>query len=430
MKNLDLTVKLGGLTLRNPIVIGGSPLAGTARHIMDCVDAGVGAVVTKTANPVVHLQRYPRPLYKLVDYRKNPQDPYAVPESYTWMHREHNSVYPPEAFAKIIAQASGYARERGVPIIGNFTARGVEEWVRIAELYASSGADALELNFCCPFPPEGVARSEEDTRIGIFYTMNPDRAAEVVRAIKRVVGVPVFVKVSPDGSAFVRVARAMQEAGANGITMFANNKLLRIDVEEGKPILYGPTAATHPGMMADSLRWVAEVARAVDLPIMGGRGANTWRDVVEFLMAGATAVQLVQAVMLRGLGHVREVLDGLQRFMERRQYAGVAEIQGKALKHIYSNADLVEKVKPLYADFNLRQCTGCRRCVEACWYDAIKFYRKAVPVKENCAGCSLCSQVCPAGVITMRERESDLEHFRALASAHRDLAPADITWDA
>lgn len=422
----DLSVQLAGLTLRNPIVIGGGPITGTAEHIRACVDAGVGAIVTKTSNPVTYLQRFPRPLYQLVDYKLNPQNPAGVPEFYTWLHREHNSVFPPEAFAQIIHEASPYARQHRVPIIGNFTARGIDEWVQIAEIYVESGADALELNFCCPFPPKGVAKSEDDVKIGIYYTMHPDKAAEVVRAVAGAVDVPVFTKLNPDGTEFVKIAKLMQDAGADGVTMFANNSFLRIDIEKGKPFLYGPTAGTGPGILADSLRWVADVARHTEIPIMGGRGLNTWRDMVEFLMAGAGAVQVVQAVMVRGLGYVEELLDGLERFMVRRKYPTIAKFQGMALSHIYSNMDMIEKVKPLYADFDLRKCEGCHRCVEVCWYDAIKFALKALPVTENCVGCSLCSQVCPEHVITMRERLSDVEHFVAISAAHKDLMPKDL----
>ncbi len=424
----DLSVNVGSLVLKNPIVIGGGPISGTVDHIKHCVDAGAGAIVTKTTNRVVYLQRYPRPMYQLLDFNRSLQDPYFVPDRYTWLHREHNSVFPPENFVKIVAAASPYARQHGVPLIGNYTARSVEEWTEIAALYANAGADALELNFCCPFPPDGVAKTKADTEIGIFYTMNPERALEVVRAIKKVVSIPTFAKISPDGANFVRMARLMKEAGADGVTMFANNKFLRIDIESGLPVLYGPSPATGAGVMGDTMRWVSEVAQGCDIPIMSGRGANNWRDAVEFLMAGASAVQFVQAVMVRGLGHIKEMTDGLEAYMGRRGYKSVADFQGVALKRIYSNLDMVEKVKARMAVFDLKKCVGCRRCVDVCWYDAIGFARKALPHKANCSGCGLCAQVCPANVITMADRDNDLDHFRALASAHRDLAPADITW--
>jgi dihydroorotate dehydrogenase/Pyruvate/2-oxoacid:ferredoxin oxidoreductase delta subunit len=419
----DLSVKVGSLTLKNPLIAAGSPLAGTAKHIRDCVDAGFGAVVTKTASTVWYLQRFPRPLYKLLDYPVDAMDPYAVPDSYNWMHREHNSVYPPLQFAKIIAEAAPYAKQHNCAIIGSYSARFVEEWVEIAKAYEKSGCDALEINFCCPFPPEGLAKSPDDSRVGIYYTKHPDEAVKVLKEIRAAVGIPLFVKISPDGSEFEKFAAMLAKAGADGVTMFANNKVLRIDIETGKPIAYGPAPGTGPGVKALSLRWTAEVAAKGELAVLGNRGLSTWKDAIEFLMAGASAVQYCTPIMIRGLGYVRVLLDGIESFMARRGYKSVADFQGVAMRQIYSNMDLVEKVKALYAEVDYSKCMGCGRCKQVCWYDAIKVAKKAIIEKDHCAGCTLCSQVCPAHAIKINERDNDADHFRAIASAHPDLVP-------
>lgn len=424
----DLSVKLGPLTLKNPLVVGGGPLSGTVDHIKNCVDAGFGAIVTKTASAPWHMQRYPRPLYTLVDYKKNPQDPYYVPDSYTWMHRDHNSVYPIDKFPAIIKAAAPYCKEHGVPLIGSFAGRSLDEWAKAAIAYAEAGADALELNFCCPFPPEGLVKKPEDAHMGIFFTFNPNRAADVVRHLKKIVDIPMFCKLSPDGSRFVEVAQALEAAGADGVTMFANNNILRIDVETGLPVNYGPSAGTGPWAKGHSLRWTSMVAKATNLPVMGGRGATNWKDVVEFLMAGSAAVQLCSPIMIQGLKSVKEILNQLSFYMERHHYESIADFQGKALQHIYSNQDLVDKVKALYAQINYDKCIGCGRCAEVCFYDAMKYYRKAVVKKEHCAGCSLCKNVCPVNAIDMKERDNDLEYLRALSSAHPELAPEGV-WD-
>ncbi len=419
----DLSVKLGPLTLKNPIIAAGGPLAGTVQHIKNCVDAGFGAIVTKTASTVWYLQRYPRPLYKLIDYKKDSNNPYYTPNDYSWMHREHNSVYPPEQFAKIIKEAATYAKEHNCAIIGSYSARFMEEWVEIAKLYEEAGCDALEINFCCPFPPEGLAKSEDDVRVGIYYTKHPDEAVKVIERLKEFVKIPMFVKMSPDGTNFEQVAKMFEEAGADGVTMFANNKTLRVDIETGKPIAYGPAPGTGPGVKALSIRWVAEVSAKCNLAVMGNRGASTWQDAIEFLMAGASAVQYCTPIMIRGLAYVQELLDGIEKYMERRDYNSISEFQGMAMRQMYSNQDLMEKVKALYAEVDYSKCTGCKRCSQVCWYDAIKVVKKAIIKKANCAGCSLCSQVCPVNAINMHERDNDLEHFRAMASAHPELLP-------
>jgi dihydroorotate dehydrogenase len=419
----DLSTQLGPLRLKNPIVVGGGPPAGTVDHIKHCADSGLGGIVSKTASTVWYLQRYPRPLYKLVDYKKDPEHPYDDPLNYTWMHREHNSCYRPMEFAEIIREAAPYCKERDCKLIGSFSCKTMDEWETIAKTYEAAGCDALELNFCCPFPPEGLSKSESDNHVGIYYTKNPEAGMDVVKRLKSVVTIPMFVKMSPDGADFHKVAKRLEEAGAAGVTLFANNKTLRIDIETGDPMIYGPGPGTGPGMKPVSLRWVSEVAEATKFAVMGGRGAVTWEDCVEFLMAGADAVQYCSPIMLRGLRCVPEMLRDMNAWLDCRGYKRIDEIKDMALKRIYSNQDMVDKVKPLFASVDPKKCVGCKRCLHSCWYDAIVVGKKAAVRKSKCAGCSLCSQLCPVNAISMAERDTDKEHFQAMASAHPHLAP-------
>lgn len=419
----DLSTKLGPLKLKNPIVVAGGPPAGTVEHIKNCVDAGLGAIVTKTASTVWFLQRYPRPLYKLLDYKKDPQQPYYDPKEYFWMHREHNSCYEPIQFSEIIREAAPYCKKHDCKLIGSFSCKTMEEWEKIARLYVDAGCDGLELNFCCPFPPEGLSKSEQDNHVGIYYTLNPEEALKVLQHLSAFIKVPMFVKMSPDGANFVEVAKKMEKAGAAGVTMFANNKTMRVDIETGKPVIYGPGPGTGTGMKPVSMRWVAEVASSCEFAVMAGRGAVTWDDCIEFMMAGADAVQYCSPIMLRGLRCVPEMLRDIDAWLTRRGYSSISEIHDMARKQIYSNQDLVDKLKPMYATVDYNKCIGCKRCWHSCWYDAIKVAKKAVINKSKCAGCTLCSQLCPVNAIEMKERDSDQEHFQAMASAHPHLAP-------
>ncbi len=420
----DLKTTLGSLTLKNPVVTGAGPLAGTADHIRQCVDAGFGAVCTKTTSFSPYLQRYPRPLYRLKDYVLNPDSPRFFPDHYMWFHRDHNSIFPPDRFVNIIKEVSGYCKENGTVLIGNFAGRGLEEWVQTVSQYAEAGCDAMELNFCCPFPPKGLESDPANAFIGMSFTADPERGAEVISTLKEKVSIPLFPKISPASSNFAAVAMMFEEAGADGLSLFANEQLLRIDIETGKPVNYGPCAGTSPIFKAHTMKWVSQVAQRTDLPILGGRGASAWSDVIEFLMAGADGVEMCTPVMLRGFGYVEEVLRNVNEFLDRKRIASLEEIKGSALKHIYSNLEMIEKVKALHAEIDMDGCIGCHRCSEVCVYSAVKVLpKKAAIMKEKCAGCSLCSQVCPVSVIKMHERDSDQEHFQALAWEHKELMP-------
>lgn len=426
---VDLSVQMGKLKLKNPVVAGAGPLAGTAQHIKNCADAGFGAVCTKTTAYFEAIQRYPRPLYRLIDYKRNRDDPYYVPEGFIWTHREHNSIFPPDRFAKIIEEAADYCHERDCAIIGSIAGRSHAEWERMATDYAQAGCDALELNFCCPMPADmkDMARSPDEAKIGISFSLDPAAGQEVIRRLKKVVDIPLFPKLSPEASGFVEIAKSFEAAGADGITLFANGNILKIDIETGKPVNYGAAAGTSSAFKALTLAQVARVAQNTKLAIMGGRGATKWQDVIEFMMGGASVVQLVSIIMVHGLGYVSRLLNGVATFMERRGYQSPQDFIGAALPHLLTTKQIKEQTKALYAEVIYDKCIGCRRCVEVCWYDAIRPLPKKVTItKANCVGCTLCTQVCPTGAIVTRERESELDHLRALASAHLDLAPEDL----
>lgn len=420
----DLTTKVGPLKLKNPLILAAGPLSSTANHIRKCVDAGFGAICTKTTSFSYSLQRYPRPLYRLKDYDKRSDEPFYVPRDYMWFHQEHQSIFPPDKFVNILKEVSDYCHDHQVVLIGSFAGRGLSEWQRTAEAYAEAGCDALELNFCCPFPPSGLETEEKDALIGIAFSQNPDKGAEVVHSVKKVVGIPIFPKISPVATNFTQMAQTFEQAGADGISLFANDRLLRIDIETGRPINYGPCAGTSPHMKALTLRWVSEIAQNTDFAILGGRGVNRWQDVIEYLMAGASSVEACTTIIVHGLGYVNSLLRDIKNFMERRKYKTIDQIQGRALQHILTTQQLIKETMPLYSEIDVKTCIGCFRCLEVCAYDAIKALpKKAQTITEKCVGCSLCSQVCPTNAIVMKKRESDRDYFRALAWEHKQLLP-------
>jgi dihydroorotate dehydrogenase/NAD-dependent dihydropyrimidine dehydrogenase PreA subunit len=431
---VDLSVRITDrLSFKNPFISAGGPIAGTVERIKKLADAGFGAIITKTASNFSEIQRYPRPLYYVLDYRRHSEDPYYA-DSWEWMHLDHNSPYPTRKFAEIVRRASPYCRERNCALIGSFAGGGVDEWVSTAKAYADAGADALELNFCCPYPKDMVqiARKKEEAMIGQTFGENPEAAMEVIRQVKKALpDIPVFPKMPPTVRRnIVNLAQLYEQSGSEGITLYANNKVLRIDIETGKPYGHGCAIGTSPGFKMEVLYDTAVVAKATRLKIMSGRGGRTWRDGVEFLMAGASGLQYSVAIMFYGLGYVGEMVRGLEQYMERRGFNSVTEFQGVALKHMLETSEVKLRVKPLFGHVQGARCIGCGRCHEVCSYDAIRLHLKGLHgaaqiIRERCVGCTLCGQVCPESAIEYQERE-EAEYLRALFAGHPDLAPEDV----
>ena len=430
----DLSIMLGNTRLKNPIISGGGPVAGSVENIKRCADAGFGAVVTKTTSWFHEFHRYPRPRYYVFDHQTTAREPHTGrAEEYSWIHLDHNSQYPPDKFIEIVRQSAEYCEKKDCLLIGSFAGAGVDQWEETAVKYAEAGAKALELNFCCPNPEAmGEVAKKGENKIGSAFADNVELAIEVIQRVKKHVNIPLYPKMPPTARKQISaLTKKYIEAGADGISFYANSMALKIDIETAEPLGFGSGIGASHGHMMDALSDVAKVAKEVPgAQIMAGRGVRFWSDIIEFLMAGAAGVQISAAIMMNGLRYVNELLVDIERWMERKNYSSISELQGIALPKIYRQAEIKEKVKPLCAEVNGKKCVACGRCEEVCWYDAahlhVKSGKGAAKVDPGkCVGCTLCAQVCPTAAISMHER-TEQEYLRALVSEHPELVP-DIT---
>lgn len=183
----------------------------------------------------------------------------------------------------------------------------------------------IELNVSCPHVEE----------VGVEIGQRPAMVAEVTRAVKRKVRLPVIVKLTPNVTSIAEVARAAESAGADAITAINTALGMAIDVEAGFPIL-GGTMGGLSGQALHSLavRAVYQVHQAVKLPIIGVGGIFDWKDAVEMMMAGASAVQIGTAVMNRGVEVFREVTTGISKFLVENQHSSVRDVVGIAHKTV------------------------------------------------------------------------------------------------
>jgi len=211
-------------------------------------------------------------------------------------------------------------RERGVTVIANIFASSVDDFVALAErLDGESGVHAIELNISCPNVTHG----------GIEFGRNAQMAAQVTAAVRAATKMPVWVKMSPEAGDLVGVARACEDAGADAITAINTIRGMVIDVANMRPKLANATGGlSGPALRPIAVRMVWELAGAIKIPIVGIGGITDTRDALEFLLAGASAVQ-VGTASFRDPCSAQTIMHGIREFCEERG-CDVTELIGKA----------------------------------------------------------------------------------------------------
>jgi dihydroorotate dehydrogenase (NAD+) catalytic subunit len=206
-----------------------------------------------------------------------------------------------------------------VPLIVSVYGFSAEEYATVVEKAAVAGADAVELNVSCPHV------RETGSEIG----QNPEVLAEVIRRVKAVVGKPVFVKLSPNVTCVADVAETAEKAGADVLVVMNTVKAMAIDTETTMPILsnrFGGLSGSAVKPIA--VRHVYDVYERVKVPIVGCGGITSWRDAVEFLLAGASAVQIGTAVATEGPQVFKAVAEGIDAYLSRKSFRSLKEIVG------------------------------------------------------------------------------------------------------
>ena len=209
-----------------------------------------------------------------------------------------------------------------VPVILSLAGETVEEFGSMAAMAeATPGIAAIELNLSCP-----------NVENGAYFSHSADVAGETVRRVKSVTSLPVIPKLAPNVPDIVPIVAAVAQAGADAVTLTNTVPAMTIDVETKRPVLGGVTGGiSGPALRPVAVALVYQTAQVVDLPIIGVGGIFTARDALEFIMAGATAVQ-VGTANLADFHAPLEVLDGLQAYMGEHGIANIAELVGAAWK--------------------------------------------------------------------------------------------------
>ena len=304
----DLSVNLLGVRLPNPLVLA-SGILGTTAPLMERVGAcGAGAVTSKSCGPE---PRAGHPNPTVLDW--GPGLINAVGLANPGINEE----------VQILADARQRLHRLGVPLVASVFADSVAGFARVVQQVCDAAPDVVELNISCPNVHEEFGRP---------FALDPVAAAEVTRAARAKCDRPLFVKLSPNVTDIVAIGRAVIDAGADGLT--AINTLgpgMVIDVESGWPILANRVGGVSgPAIRPIAVRIVYDLAAALDVPIIGTGGVACARDVVELLMAGASAVGIGSVVASRGPEIFGQIRDDLAQFMREHGYHSIEEMRGVA----------------------------------------------------------------------------------------------------
>jgi dihydroorotate dehydrogenase (NAD+) catalytic subunit len=297
-----LEIELCGIKMKNPTMLAAGILGSTAASLNWAARSGAGAVVTKSFG-----------LY--------PNKGYANPTTVEVTGGVINAIGLSnpgvDNFKLELEKLNGT-----VPAIASLYGANQDEFSEIA-MKVEGLVDAIELNVSCPHAMGGC---------GSAIGQDPELTANIVSSVKKSVKIPVFVKLTPNVTDIVEIARQATDAGADALTMI--NSLgpgMRIDIETGKPILKNRFGGlSGPAVKPIAIRCVFDVYDAVDIPIIGVGGIRDYQDMLEFLYAGASCVQIGTSIMYEGIDIFGKILNGLERFMDEMGYGSVEELVGIA----------------------------------------------------------------------------------------------------
>ena len=301
---VDMRVTLSGWTLDNPVI----PASGTfgyGREFAELYDINIlgsfsfkGTTLhPRYGNPLPRIAECPGGLLNAVGLQ-NPGIEHVV---------QHELIELKEHYKK--------------PVIANISGFSIEEYTACCSMVdKADNVGILEVNVSCPNVHGG----------GLSFGTTPESAAEVTAAVKAVTTKPVYIKLSPNVTDIVSIARACEQAGADGLSLINTLLGMRIDTRARRPLLANRTGGlSGPAVFPVALRMVYDVAGAVSIPVIGMGGVSSAQDVVEMMMAGAAAVQVGSANLVDPYA-CKRIIEDLPALMEELGVARLADIIGAA----------------------------------------------------------------------------------------------------
>lgn len=368
----NLTVHAFGKTFKNPVIPAAGPNVGSGRLLSLAAQGGAGGLLSKTISRVAAQVPHPN----MVRFGRD-----------NLLNTELWSELPPQAwFDHEYDLALESARQHGLPMIASmgYTCEDLSE---LGPRLEQKGIDAIEFS---------------------IHYLDPQQLTDTARALREAVSVPIIAKLSPHSGDLGEIV-AHLDPYVDGFTCI--NSLgpgLTIDIDRVQSPLgskFGYGWLSGPAIKPLAVRSVFEVARATDKPVLGVGGVSCGEDVIEFLMAGASLVEVCTAAILKGPGVYGKIAAEVDQWLDAHGYTSPDQVKGLYLDKFRQGQPVITALEKA-ARVDESRCKACSLCEKVCQYDAIHATLKQIAHVDEalCAACGLCISVCPSAAISLQPR--------------------------
>lgn len=331
---MSLEIEFEGVKFKNPFWVGSGPTSGTADKIVQAIKAGWGGVVIKTIGDTI-VRKGVRPMYAAM---RGENKELKVFENIELITEDNLETW--DKYIKMVNREVPNA-----PIIFSIMGSSdISEWSKLARWAEDHGANLIELNFGCP-------HGEPEKRSGAYISQHPDLVYDYTKEVVQSIGVPVISKLSPNVTDIAEIAKKAEAAGAKAVSAINTvSCMMGIDIERKRllPPVYGYTTyggMSGPGVRPMGLRAVSSIYKNTHLTISGIGGVSDWRNAVEYIMCGATSVQVVTDTVLNGYNQVKGWTEGMEDYMKRHNYESLDDIRGSVVENIREYSFLETMIK-------------------------------------------------------------------------------------
>lgn len=341
INDIQIPVTIGGVTFKNPFFVASGPTTKSVKQLVKIEETGWAAASIKLSiDPAPYINRKPR--YSL--FKDRDALAFTAEKRLTF-----------EEGLKLIRDAKPLLHE--LKLMANITYagdNGVSGWVNMAKKFEEAGADIIELNMCCPNMSYNVemtsgGNSSAKKQTGASMGQQAGVAAEIAKAVKEAISIPLFVKLTPEGGQIAQVAKALYAAGADAVGGTGNRLgMPPIDIDDPGKAFYHLQKEISMGCHCG--KWLKPLAQrdtyeirkvcGMDAPIMAAGGITDWRDAVEMILCGGTLLGVCAETLISGYDICRPMIAGLDKYMQEHGYSDLAQMRGLVVPEVKTANDV------------------------------------------------------------------------------------------